>query len=176
MFKLDNALLFFIQENWRTPFLDTMMPLITALGNGGIFWLVLTVLFLIRKKYRKIGIMMLCALILCLISGNLILKPMIRRIRPFDLLNYSPLLITPPKDFSFPSGHTMASFACAVVLYKNNRLIGIAALVLASLISFSRLYLFVHFPSDVVAGMALGIIWGVLSVNFCNKYISHNEK
>lgn len=173
---LDNFLLFYIQENLRTPLLDKVMPLITKLGDGGALWIILMIIFLISKKYRKIGVMIFLGLGFCFITGNLILKPLIARTRPFDLLGYSQLFIQAPKDFSFPSGHTMASFASAVVLWKNNRTMGTAALIIAILIGFSRLYLFVHFPSDVVAGIVLGSLWGILAVKSYSKLVKNFGK
>lgn len=163
---LDNNLLFFIQENLKNPVLDKIMIFVTRLGDGGMLWIALTVLLLIRKKYRKTGITMLIGLIFCFVSGNLILKPLIARARPYLQLNYTQLLIAPLKDYSFPSGHTMVSFASAVILYKNG-IMGRTALILAFFIGFSRLYLFVHFPSDVIAGMIIGILWGILAVKIC---------
>ena len=141
------------------------MPIITSLGNAGVIWILICVLMICIKKYRSYGVMMAITLILCAIVGNLTLKPIVARIRPFNakpLING--LLINAPNDFSFPSGHTMVSFACTCVLFYMNKKVGIAALILSSAIAFSRLYLYVHYPSDVFAGMIIGIILAYVSI------------
>ena len=97
-----------------------------------------------------------------LITGNMILKPLVARLRPFTVNTAVELLIPPPADFSFPSGHTYASFASSTAILRNNRRIGSCALVLAILIAFSRLYLYVHYPTDVLFGILLGILAGWL--------------
>ena len=98
------------------------------------------------------------------------MKPLIARTRPFDANNLKDiLLIKAPKDYSFPSGHTMASFAAATVLIYMNRKVGIVAMVLAVLIAFSRLYLYVHYPSDVFAGMIFGILSAIISIKLLAK-------
>jgi len=174
---IDNDILQFIQHNIRCNILDTVMPLVTSLGNAGLFWIILCILMLCSKRYRKCGFIMIIALVLCAIVGNLTLKPIVARIRPFDA---SPLidglLISAPKDFSFPSGHTMVSFSCAGVLLYMNRRIGIAAFMLSSIIAFSRLYLYVHYPSDVLSGMIIGIILSYISIKIhiwleCNFFL-----
>jgi undecaprenyl-diphosphatase len=100
------------------------------------------------------------ALIFCLLIGNMTLKPLIARPRPYSYFPEMTLLIAPLSDFSFPSGHTFASFASATALYLHHKRLGIAAYILAAVIAFTRLYLYVHFPSDVLAGLLLGIVSG----------------
>lgn len=165
----DNMILNFIQ-NFRTPLLDKIMPLITSLGNVGAVWIFLALILLISKKYRKIGITLSAALILCFVIGNLGLKPWIGRIRPFDANHFTELLIKTPKDFSFPSGHTLASFTSVTVLISFNKKFGFSALILGTLIAFSRLYLYVHYPTDVLAGIVFGIILGKSAVKIINIF------
>ena len=156
--NIDFAVLDFIQAHFRSPFLDAVMPCITYLGEGGILWIILTIALLCAKKYRRDGCAVAAALILCLIFCNFLLKNIVARTRPFDIITTVGLLIKPPTDFSFPSGHTSAAFAAATALLLcKNKLPGIPALVLAVLIAFSRLYLYVHFPSDVLGGIVLGV-------------------
>lgn len=164
----DLAVLEWIREHLQCSFMDVLMPMITVLGNAGIFWIVLAVVLLFTKKYRKTGAAMGVALVIGLLVCNVTMKPLIGRIRPYDYqsIYYGkiiPLLIEAPKDFSFPSGHTLASFEGAVVLVQYNRKLGIPALFLASLIAFSRLYLYVHYPSDVLAAVVMGILIAVLA-------------
>lgn len=163
--QIDFLILNFIQENIKNPVLDKVMVFITSLGNMAIIWIVIGVYLLINKKYRKYGVMIFIALILCLLVGNLTLKPLVARIRPFDVMPLlDGLLIKKPLDFSFPSGHTMCSFAPAVVLCYMNKKIGVCAIILSILIGFSRLYLYVHYPSDVLTGAIIGIFMGILSI------------
>ena len=162
--QIDDAILAFIQNNMHLPALDVIMPVISMLGSGAAIWVVITIILLITKKYRTLGISMAVALTLCFLIGNCMLKPLVARPRPFDLFPDMKLLISRPGDFSFPSGHTMSSFAAASVIFIKNKRWGTAALVLACLIAFSRLYLFVHYPSDVVTGMILGVGAAFLAV------------
>lgn len=161
----DNLILNFIQ-NFRSPALDKIMPFITCLGNFGFIWIVIAVLLIISKRYRKLGFAMALTLILCLLIGNAGLKPWVQRIRPFEANNFTDLLIKAPKDFSFPSGHTLASFASATVLMKFDKKAGIPVLIFAILIAFSRLYLYVHYPTDILAGIILGILIGSIVYSF----------
>lgn len=165
----DFAILDWIQQNLRCEFLDMVFPFITTLGNAGAIWIVLALILLITKKYRRVGAMMGLALIFGLIVGNLTLKPLIARTRPFDIREFADLLISKPTDFSFPSGHTLASFEAATVLMINDKKLGIPALTLAILIAFSRLYLYVHYPSDIFAGVLLGVLFGVLATAIINR-------
>ena len=163
----DIPILNWIASNLRCSFLDAVMPLVTVLGDAGIFWMAVAVALLLFKKTRRvglgIGIAMLAGLLLC----NLTLKPLCQRPRPYDYQYETfgkliPLLIERQHDFSFPSGHTIASFEAAGVIVLNHKKWGVAALVLAGLIAFSRLYLYVHYPTDVLASIALGFALAVL--------------
>ncbi len=161
-----------IQDNLRCALLDTLMPMITFLGNGGWFWIALTLVGMIPKATRKYAFMSAFALICCLVFGNLILKPCIARTRPFDIQTGMQLLIEKPHDYSFPSGHTQASFAAATAVFFKDKRWGIGALVLAVLIAFSRMYLFVHYPTDILAGILFGVgyaVIGKLLVDFIYK-------
>lgn len=160
--NFDMAILDLIQSNIRTGFMDAIMPFITQLGDAGLIWIILSIGLIISKKTRKIGFVMIIALILNGIICNTILKPMLARIRPFDVNTAIKLLINKPRDFSFPSGHTSASFTAASVLFFRKSKLFVPSLVLAFLISFSRLYLYVHYPSDVLAGLVLGVLCGYI--------------
>lgn len=138
------------------------MPIITKLGNGGMIWIALAVVLLISRKYRKAGAAMLIALALDATVCNMILKPLIGRIRPCDVNTAVQLLIARPTDYSFPSGHTAASFTATSALYFGRQKFWKPALILAVLIAFSRLYLYVHYPTDILAGAMIGIIIGYI--------------
>lgn len=163
----DLPILDWIAANLRCAFLDAVMPVITLLGDGGVFWILVAVALLFFPKYRKVGLGMGAALILGVLVCNVTMKPLFARIRPYDyqLEHYGKtieLLISAQHDFSFPSGHTLASFEAATVLAIHNRKVGIPALILACLIAFSRLYLYVHYPTDVLFAVAMGIGFGFL--------------
>lgn len=160
----------FIRENLANPFLDTVMPIITKFGDGGIFWIALAVVFLFFKKTRKMGLCMGLALLMGFITGNLLLKNIVARIRPYDLNPEIELLVKHLSDFSFPSGHTLASFEAATAIFINNKKWGIPALILAFLVALSRIYLYVHYPSDVLAAIILGVGFAVLSCTIIKKY------
>ena len=172
--SFDLPILDWIQANLQSPLMDKIMPIITLFGEGGIFWIAWAVLMLIIPKTRKIGIGMIIALLMGLLVCNVTLKPLVARIRPYDLQEqefgiFINLLIERQHDFSFPSGHTIASFEAAVVLLKNSKKMGIPALILAILVSFSRLYLYVHYPSDVIVSVILGTLFAFIGCALANK-------
>lgn len=144
------------------PLLDKVMVLLSSLGNAGLFWIGLSLVLLMIKKYRKTGLQMLITIAVAFILANLILKNLAARERPCWIDPEVELLIKSPKDYSFPSGHSVNGFAASVALLCNDRRLGIFAVILAALIAFSRLYLFVHFPTDVFAGILIGTVCALL--------------
>lgn len=158
--KIDEVCLLFIQENLRVTCLNPFWKMITMLGNAGWFWITLSMVLLFWKKTRKVGMLSITAMVLGFVITNLLLKNLIARPRPYQQMIDLVLLIEKPVDFSFPSGHTCASFASAFILYQMlPKRYGRAAIILAGLIAFSRLYLGAHYPTDVLAGFL--IAWGV---------------
>jgi len=145
----------------RGELLDAVMPVITSAGDGGIIWILAALIFTASKKYRIEGISILAALLINLLISNVILKQLVARVRPCDINTAVELLIARPSDYSFPSGHTSSSFAAAAVIFCGDRRIGIFALVAAAVLAFSRLYLYVHYPSDIIAGMIIGAAVGI---------------
>ncbi len=164
--SFDLPILEWIQANLQSPLMDTLMPIITLFGDAGIFWIALAVLFLCFPKTRRMGLGMGFALIMGLLICNVTLKPIVARIRPYDLQEQLGvvvnLLVERQHDYSFPSGHTIASFEASVVILKNNKLIGVPAFLLAIAITFSRLYLYVHYPTDVIVSVILGTIFALI--------------
>lgn len=165
--NFDLPVLDWIAANLWNPVLDTLMPLITLLGDAGIFWIAIAVALLFTKKYRKVGLGMAIAMVIGLLVCNVTLKPLVMRPRPYDYQadvfhRIIPLLVERQHDFSFPSGHTIASFEAATVIAINHKKWGIGALVLAALIAFSRMYLYLHYPTDVLASVVLGIAFAYL--------------
>ena len=172
--NFDLPILDWIAANLWNPVLDALMPIVTKLGDAGIFWIACAVVMLIIPKTRKTGMAMALALIMGLLLCNVTLKPLIARIRPYDLQlerfqRVIPLLIEAEHDFSFPSGHTIASFEASVALLLGNKKLGIPAVILAAVIAFSRLYLYVHYPTDVLASVVLGIGLAFLATFLVNK-------
>ena len=179
--SFDLPILEWIQEQLANGFMDFIMPIITIFGDAGIFWIACAAVMLIFPKTRKTGLAMGVALVMGLLVCNICLKPLVARMRPLeyelqhfgksaaDLLHSGQLLVGKPSDFSFPSGHTIASFEAAGVLMLNNKKLGIPALVLAILIAFSRMYLFVHYPTDVLVSVVLGTLFAILANFLVNK-------
>ena len=168
----DFKFLDFLQE-LRTPFLDAVFSFITRLGDEGIIWILIALIMLCFKKTRKCGIIVALALILGTIVGNLGLKNIFARPRPFTLRPemVDKIIISLPGSYSFPSGHTMSSFESAFAIFLYNKKWGIAPLILAILIGFSRNYLYVHYLTDVIAGAVLGIVVAVIVYFIYKKYI-----
>ena len=161
--SIDWSILHWIRDVLTYPFLDFLMPKLTLLSNGGAVWLLAAGGLLCTKKYRRQGLLLLGGLAVGVLVGNVCLKNLIARPRPCWLDSSVRLLIADPTDYSFPSGHTLSSVIGATILTKTDRRFGYAAIPLAALIAFSRLYLYVHFPSDVLAAAVLGVMIGELA-------------
>ncbi len=173
--SFDLPILDWIQANLQSGFLDVLMPIITLLGDAGIFWIACALVMMFFPKTRKTGFSMGLALLLGVVICNMIMKPLCGRIRPYDyqiqvlhkswndLLLGGKLLVDTPHDFSFPSGHTIASFEACTALMLGNKKLGIPATVIAIAIAFSRMYLYVHYPTDVIASVILGTLFGFLA-------------
>lgn len=147
----------------HTPFLDKIMVFITRLGDAGIIWIVLSIVLLLIPKTRKSGAVMVAALVVDVLLCNIVLKNLVARTRPYDVNTGVHLLVAKLHDYSFPSGHTAASFASVTALYlAGEKKLWKFALVLACLIAISRLYLYVHYPTDVLGGILFGVISGYL--------------
>ena len=147
------------------PILDKIVVAITSLGNSGIFWILLTIVMLILCKDKRVAWTSALALVFSLLIINIFLKNTVMRARPCWIDTSVPLLVKNPSDYSFPSGHSSASFASAVsiVQYARYRKQGVAAVILAAMIALTRMYVFVHFPTDVLVGTLLGIIEALLA-------------
>ena len=150
-------------QTLHTPFLDKIMVFITRLGDVGIIWIVLSIVLLLIPKTRKSGVVMVAALVVDVLLCNIVLKNLVARTRPYDVNTGVHLLVAKLHDYSFPSGHTAASFASVTALYlAGEKKLWKFALVLACLIAISRLYLYVHYPTDVLGGILFGVISGYL--------------
>lgn len=173
--SMDTGLLNLIQEHLRCEFLDTVMPWITAWGNYGALWLFLGFALLVFPKTRKAGFLVILSVAITAFVGNLVIKPIIGRIRPFEGVMIE-LLIPMPHGLSFPSGHSATSFAAAVVLYRVlGWKWGIPSLIAATLVAFSRMYLYVHYFTDVFAGAVLGIAVSFLLLFLFKRWENRHE-
>jgi len=173
--QLELPILHAINDALECPLLDMFFSLITKLGDHGIFWIVLALVLLCFKRTRRAGVSMAIALIIGLCVTNLGVKPLVQRIRPYIVDPSISLIIPPESEFSFPSGHTSTSFECAFVLLAYHRKWGIAAIVLSALIGFSRLYLMVHYPTDVIAGVIFGAVIAVLACYIGNFIVKKTK-
>lgn len=166
---VDHAVLLWIAAHIRQDWLTPIVTVITSLGNAGAVWLILALIFLIGVRTRRWGAAMLVALVFGLLVGNLWLKNWIARPRPFHTYSDIMPLVIPGDLYSFPSGHTLSSFCAATACFGYSRRAGLFCYLLAVLIGLSRLYMGVHYPSDVLAGALLGIGLGMLAVLAVNQ-------
>ncbi len=173
--KFELTLLEALSSVLSGPFADAVFKFITFTGNAGIIWIICAIVMMFFKKSRRCGFALALTLVLCLLLNNLALKNIVARLRPFQVDTSIPLVIPPPSEYSFPSGHSLSSFASACVIwYYNGKRFGVPAAVWATLIGFSRLYFRVHFISDVVCGAVIGVGIGFLAIlifKYAYKYI-----
>lgn len=166
----DGGILLWIQENLRFDWLTPVMKAVTFLGEAGWFWIVLALALCCFRPTRRAGIAAAIALLLSLLVNNICLKPLIDRVRPYELVEGLICLVSPPGDASFPSGHAGASFAAAAAMFPHlRRRWGVCFLVLAALIALSRLYVGVHFPTDVAAGVLIGLLLGFIASRLARR-------
>lgn len=173
--NFDWAIYQFTEKLW-CPVMDVIMSVITYLGDNGIFGICLSICLFIPKKTRKLGVYVIGGLAVATVINNLGLKELFGRVRPFnfnwpDGMNYVfPDIVEKPHSLSFPSGHTSTSVGAALpFLVKAKKSAGIPVFILALLIGFSRIYVHVHYPTDVLAGAVVGLIAGFLTILLLDK-------
>lgn len=176
----EETFLLYLQDNVRTDFVSPIMRFFSFLGNSGWFWIVLCFALLIYKPTRPIGIIAAASLLISACICNGLLKVIVDRTRPYDAIEELELIAKLPNDSSFPSGHSNASFAvaCAVTwcLSKEKKWIGCILITVAAIIAFSRLYVGAHYPTDVIAGILLGMGTSVVTYLLLRKKILQKEK
>ena len=176
MYNLEATILLWIQQYLRCQWLTPIMKGLSLIGDLGAVWILIIVVLFLNKQTRKISLIALTSLLMNLIVCNGLIKPMIGRVRPYERIEVLNILVKEPWDHSFPSGHTSAAFAVAWILYlRFGKKVGIPALILAALISFSRLYVGVHYPSDVLGGIFVGTLMAFV-VNHCAKRLEERGK
>lgn len=153
---VDFAVLDWIQANLRCAPLDSSFRFFSYIGNSGTIWIILTIVLILFRQTRTAGICMGICLLTGYLCGEVFLKNLVQRARPCVVRPISDALLANPLSFSFPSGHTTSSFTASTALALCKPW-GKYAWILAALIAFSRLYCYVHFPTDVLCGIALGV-------------------
>ena len=177
LLNIDAGIILYLQEHLRNPILNSVMVGITKLGDGGTIWIAATLVLLFFKKTRKVGIISVAALLGTVLINNGCLKLLVQRLRPFYTFQEIQILVPTPREFSFPSGHTSSAFAAATVFYRKlPKEIGISAVVLAGLIGFSRIYVGVHYPTDVLVGAVLGTVVAFLCVSAAEHFWNEPER
>ena len=161
-------------QRCRTPILDSFFSTVTHLGDGGILWIAVALVLLCVPKTRRLGLCVALALIFDLLLCNLCIKPLVGRVRPYAIRDMV-LLVRAPTDASFPSGHAAAAFTVSSALAWRRSRLAIPAVLLALVIAFSRLYLYVHYPTDVFAGIALGALCGTLGHFVSSRFFRKKE-
>ena len=165
LLEIDGNILLWIQENLRCPVLDYIMKCFTRLGNSGLIWISCVVIMFLFKKTRHTGNVLIFAMFINLLVSNFLIKNLVARTRPFNTVFGLESIIGKIGEYSFPSGHASNSFTAAVVIFMlMPKKFGIPALILATLISFSRMYVGVHYPTDVLAGAFIGSIIAIIIV------------
>lgn len=158
LLALDERLLLQVQDHIRRPKLNIWMQCVSALGNGGFLWLTCAAILLCIRDQRTIGIAIVCAQVIGVLLTNFLLKYLVARKRPFDKLKQIRPLIKPPKDWSFPSGHTTSSVSASLLMLCGLPIyVGVPAVIVGWMIAFSRMYVGVHYPSDILGGAVMGI-------------------
>lgn len=161
--KLDNYILSTMKKYTNNKYLDIIMPLITHLGTLGILWIAIATMLMLSSPYKLVGAAVIVTLTITTFIGEGIIKHIIRRTRPCNKQNIVNLLISKPSSYSFPSGHTVSSFAAAEILSRYFYEYKLIFMAIAVLIALSRLYLYVHYPTDIIAGIIIGTL--------CSKFV-----
>lgn len=171
IFNVDASILLWIQDALRAPFATPVVSFITHLGDHGIFWVALTLALLAFRRTRRIGLVCFVSMAIGWVITNLVIKNWVARVRPYELIEGLECLVGTQKDFSFPSGHTTNALACAWVLLRMApKKYGVPAMVLAVLIALSRLYVGVHYPTDVLGGAVIGIASAIVALAMYRRF------
>ncbi len=172
---IDFYILDFLQTMARSPFWDKFLAFFTSLGDPFMF-VCYAALLLAISKTRRDGLMVSGGMLTGLLVGELLIKNLVRRARPCWLHPEVELLVKNPKDYSFPSGHTMTMTILCIILIYNHPKLAYGLIPAWLLLVYSRMYLYLHFPSDILAGIALGVVIGILTIKITPKIEKTIEK
>lgn len=150
-------------QGLHRDWLDPIMIFFSAIGNGGLCWIAVSIVLACIPRTRKCGFTMMLGMAFTFVFGNLIIKNIVARPRPCAIDTSVTLLIPFPSEYSFPSGHSANGFTAASIIFAYYHRTGVIALVIAGIIAFSRMYLFVHYPTDILGGICIGILDGFLA-------------
>ena len=176
MTGFDLNLLMQIHNAAHNGIFDIVMPYISAAGNNGIIWIAFSVVLLFNRKYRYIGVLCIAALDITSICGEGIIKNIVQRPRPFNEIHGVQLLINKPTSWSFPSGHTASSFTVFWIIFRELKTLAVPVFITAAAIAFSRMYLLVHYPSDIAGGIILGIFCAEIVIRIYYRiYLKGNK-
>lgn len=171
--NLDVNILYYIQDHLRTPLLNDIVPRFTSLGNSGLIWIIIVLGMLFFGKTKRTGQCGVISMLLCFITVNLCIKNVVARTRPYETYELVRCIIPPERDYSFPSGHTAIAWAAMVpVCFNLGWKVGVPAIIAALLMSLSRLYVCVHYPTDVICGAIIGTICAIISCKIIYPKVS----
>ena len=178
LMELDSNILFYVQDNLRNDALNDIVVWFTSLGNAGLIWVLLIAALITYKGTRKEGLGCAISLVLCFIVVNLFLKNAVARVRPYDAMEQIRCLVGPQADYSFPSGHTAIAFAASVPVFISSKKLGIIMIIFSVLMALSRIYVCVHYPTDVIGGAVIGILCGIVTgmVIYPKLYSINNKR
>lgn len=164
IYHIDQTIMLWLQEWVRTPILNQMLIPLTMIGYAGTLWIMISAVMLFFPRTRKVGWISLLTMLLCYIGNDLIVKEIVQRPRPFLDLPQLTTLVPQPSSWSFPSGHACSSFAAANIYRRGQepRWMKGVFWVLAVAMAFSRPYVGVHYPSDVLVGACVGLLGSAL--------------
>lgn len=163
-------------QGLHTPLGDALMPFFSRLGDFGLVWIILAAILLCLPRYRRLGFVVAAALLVDLLLCNVLIKPLVARTRPYDVNTLVELIVSKPVDYSFPSGHTAAAFAAVSAMFFVKNRLWIPAGILAVVIAFSRMYLYVHYPTDILGGIVVGIVSGAAGAFLAREILKKKEK
>jgi undecaprenyl-diphosphatase len=171
IYHIDQSIMLWLQDVVRNPLLSKLLVPLTTIGYAGTLWIILSIVMLFFRKTRKVGWLSLLTMLVCYLFNDILLKELVQRPRPFMDLPQLQVIESKPTSWSFPSGHACSSFAAASTYSKGEEPRWLKGLFwfLAVAMTFSRPYVGVHYPSDVLAGACIGLLGSALMWRFTSE-------